>query len=189
MAARRDADEPRHDAFAMVSAAVPLGRDRGAAGLDLSGGTPTISPRLAPDWKWLGVHNLPYRGTSLTWFVARAPEMRMYTNFAFHQSSPYIAYEHDISHLVATDGHASVSLGLRQADDIVLFVGNTVERTISTAVRISESVQGTYRMRSFDSMRGAWVDGDAISADQLRVGVPIQLERKGFWLIELQQET
>jgi len=161
----------------------------GAAGLDLSGGTPTISPRLAPDWKWLGVHNLPYRGTSLTWFVARAPEMRMYTNFAFHQSSPYIAYEHDISHLVATDGHASVSLGLRQADDIVLFVGNTVERTISTAVRISESVQGTYRMRSFDSMRGAWVDGDAISADQLRVGVPIQLERKGFWLIELQQET
>lgn len=161
----------------------------GAAGLDLSRGTPTVSPRLAPDWKWLGVQNLPYRGTSLTWFVARAPDMRMYTNFTFHQSSPYIAYEDDISHHVATDGHASVSLGLRQADDIVLFVGNTVERSISTAVRIREGVQGAYRMRSFDSMRGSWVDGNTISADQLRVGLPIQLERKGFWLIELQQET
>ena len=113
----------------------------------------------------------------------------MYTNFNFHQSSPYIAYENDISDLVATDGHASVALGLRQADDIVLFVGNTVERTISTAVRISDGVQGTYRVRSFDSMRGAWVDGDTVSGDKLRVGVPIQLERKGFWLIELRQET
>lgn len=161
----------------------------GAAGLDLSGGTPTVSPRLAPDWKWLGVQNLPYRGSYLTWFVARAPDMRMYTNFAFHQSSPYIAYETDISDVVETDGHASVSLALRQGTDIVLFVGNTVERTVSTAVRVREGVQGSYRMRCFDSMRGAWIDRESLSADQLRVGVPIQLERKGFWLIELQQEA
>ena len=44
-------------------------------------------------------------------------------------------------------------------------------------------------MRCFDSMRGAWIDRESLSADQLRVGVPIQLERKGFWLIELQQEA
>jgi hypothetical protein len=161
----------------------------GAAGLGLSGGSPTLSPRLAPDWKWLGVQNVPFRGTSITWFVARAPDVRLYTNFAFHQSDPYVAYDEDITNAVRTDGHASVALGLRKGTDIVLFAGNTVPRTITTALRITEGAHGTYRMRTFNSMRGAWTDAGTVTAERLTVGIPIELERKGFVLIELQQET
>ena len=161
----------------------------GVAGLDLSGGTPTVTPRLAPDWKWLGVQNLPYRGQDLTWFVARAPELRMYSNFAFHQSSPYIAYRDDISGSLRTSGHAASALGLRQDDDLVLFVGNTVERTVATALRIEAGVSGSYALRAYNSLRGAWVDEGRVSADALRRGLPLQLERKGFWLAELRQQT
>ena len=161
----------------------------GAAGLDLSGGTPTVSPRLAPDWKWLGVQNLPYRGNALTWFVVRTPELRMYSNFAFHQSSPYVAYSDDVSTSVRTVDHAAVALALRQDDDLVVFLGNTVERTIATALRITDGVSGSYALRTYNSLRGAWIDEGRISADALARGVPVQLERKGFWLAELRQET
>ncbi len=161
----------------------------GAAGLDLSNGTPAASPRLAPDWKWMGVQNLPYRGRTLTWFVARAPEIRMYSNFAFHQASPYTAYRDDVTASLRTDGHAAAALGLRQDDDLVVFVGNTVERTVATALRIPDGVSGSYRMRAYNSLRGAWVDEGQVSAEALRRGLPLQLERKGFWLAELRQET
>jgi len=161
----------------------------GAAGLDLSGGTPTVSPRLAPDWKWLGVQNLPYRGNALTWFVVRVPELRMYSNFAFHQPSPYVAYEDDVSDAVQSLDHAAVTLALRQESDLVLFAGNTAERTIATALRLGDGVSGSYELRTFNSLRGAWTDEGRVSADALANGLPVQLERKGFWLAELRQET
>jgi glycogen debranching enzyme len=161
----------------------------GAAGLNPWGTTPTLSPRLPPDWKWLGVGNLPFRGKALTWFAVRVPEIRTYANFVMHEDAGSVAYGEDISNDVSTDGHSSVSLGLRQGDDLALFVGNTVSRTISTAVRVGNGVAGTYGMRVFNSMRGAWVEGEATDADALRRGLPLQLERKGFCLIELRQET
>ena len=69
----------------------------GAAGLELSDDSLALRPRLAPDWKWLGVRNLPYRGRRLSWFVVRAPELQLYTNFHPQQSDPYQAYDEDIS--------------------------------------------------------------------------------------------
>lgn len=161
----------------------------GAAGLDLGSANPKLSPRLAPEWKWLGVQNLPLRGKTLTWWVVRIPEIRMYTNFTFHQADPYIAYRDDITAAVHTDGNASIALGLRQGDDLALFVGNTVERTVATAVRVTDGVRGRYHMKSFNSMRGAWTERSGVSADELETGIPIELERKGFVLVELQQET
>jgi hypothetical protein len=161
----------------------------GAAGLDLSGDTPTVSPRLAPEWKWMGVQNLPYRGKELTWFIARAPELRMYSNFAFHQSSPYLAYSEDVSAALSTDRNGSVTMGLRQDGDLVLFVGNTAQRTISTALRFEDGARGSYAMRTFNSMFGGWKENGHVDADELRRGLPVQLERRGFSLIELRQAT
>ncbi len=161
----------------------------GAGGLDLSSVAPTLSPRLAPDWKWLGVQNVPFRAKALTWFVVRVPDMRMYTNFPFHQPDPYVAYTDDITQWVAADGQTVVALALKQDADIAVLVGNTVERTVATAVRITHGIHGTYRLKSFNSIRAAWNDEGSVSAEQLSVGMPLQLERKGFALLELQQET
>ncbi len=161
----------------------------GAAGLDLSHGAPTVTPRLAPDWKWLGVRNLPYADRTLTWFTVRTPELRLYSNYAFDQSSPYLAYDRDVSETLHLGGHAATSIGLRKGNNLVAFVGNTVERTVATSLRIDDDLQGSYRMRTFNSLRGAWIDGGAVSADQLANGIALELERRGFWVIELEQET
>lgn len=161
----------------------------GAGGLNLSGGTPSITPRLSPDWKWLGVRDVPFCGKRLTWFVVRAPDVRMYTNYNFQQSSPYLAYETDITNRLDLTGDAAVALALRQNQNVVLFVGNTTERTITTAVRIKDELSGAFAVRVFNSLRGAWIEEDAITAGDLQRGVPVQLERKGFCVLELRQEA
>ena len=84
----------------------------GAAGLDLSGGAPSIEPRLAPDWKWLGVRNLPLGKQHLTWFAVRLPELRLYTNFRFQQRTEYVAYDTDISRCMTIGGGAAVGIAL-----------------------------------------------------------------------------
>ncbi|MFN2528006.1 MAG: amylo-alpha-1,6-glucosidase [Candidatus Baltobacteraceae bacterium] len=161
----------------------------GAAGLNLSGATPSITPRLSPDWKWLGVRDVPFCGRNLTWFVVRAPELQMFTNYDFQQSSPFVAYEKDITNRLDVSSDAVVSIALRQDQNVVLFVGNTTERTVTAAVSIKDQLRGSFAVRIFNSLRAAWVDGDAITAGDLERGVPVQVERKGFCLFELRQEV
>ena len=161
----------------------------GAGGLDLSGGSPTVAPRLAPDWKWLGVRNVPYRNRTLTWFVARAPNIELYSNYAFHQPTPYVAYEHDVSDRLHVSGNAATAIGLRRADDYVVLVGNATDRTVTTALRFDSDTAGSYRMRFFNSLRNAWTDGISLSSEKLKRGIALELERKGFWIVELEQET
>lgn len=161
----------------------------GAGGLDLSGGAPSVEPRLAPDWKWLGVRNVPYRDRTLTWFVVRTPELRLYSNCAFHQPTPYVAYDDDVSEHLHMNGRAAAVIGLRRGSDFVVMVGNDMERTIATALRFDLELRGSYRVRTFNSLRGAWVEGGPVSAADLQRGIAIELERKGFWAVELEQET
>lgn len=161
----------------------------GAGGLDLTGGSPSVSPRLAPDWKWLGVRNVPYRERQLTWFVVRTPELRLYSNCAFNQSTPYIAYDDDISEYIRATGQVTAAVALRRGADYVLFVGNALERTTTAALRLELEIAGTYRMRMFNSMRGDWSDRQTASAADIRRAIAVELERKGCCVIELAQET
>jgi glycogen debranching enzyme len=161
----------------------------GAAGLDISGDTPSINPRLAPDWKWMGVSNLPFRGKNLTWFVVRLPDLQMYGNVYFDRSIPCIEYDTDESSHVKTIGDAVSSIALRKGNNIVLFMGNTSEHTISTAVTLDLPLSGSYSAKTFNSLRGAWVDGEEADRNALRRGIPVELDGKGFCVIELRQEV
>ena len=146
-------------------------------------------PNLAPQWKWLGVQNLPYRGQSLTFFAVRQPEVQLYANFHFQESSPYVAYDEDVSAGLQVTGDAACALGLRQGSHLLLFVGNTEERTVTTALTFRQELQGAYRCRIFDSLMNRWQQqDDLLPGAKLRSGITVQLERRGFCLYDLQQE-
>jgi hypothetical protein len=160
----------------------------GVAGLLTEGDSVRCWPHLAPDWKWMGVQDLLYRGQRITWFAVRVPELQMYTNFQFQESSPYLAYEEDISANVHVTGDSSVSLGLRQGADLLLFVGNTEDRTTTAALWLEADITGAYRWRVFNSLIGRWHEtDDLLSAERLRTGITLQLERSGFWVLDLKQ--
>lgn len=161
----------------------------GAAGLNVSASSPSVNPKLAPDWQWMGVSNVLFRGKHLTWFAVRAPQLQMYANFRFDQSLECKAYEKDVTNRVNVTGDAATSMGLKTADSLVLFVGNTTEHTVTTAVSTDLPLGGSYNVKSYNSLRGEWVEGYALDAGELRRGVPIQLDRKGFCVFELRQES
>ncbi|HEX3468420.1 MAG TPA: hypothetical protein VHT05_10110 [Candidatus Elarobacter sp.] len=161
----------------------------GAAGLDLSAGTPTVNPRLAPSWKWIGVRDLPLGERTLTWFAARAPNLELYINAPLESKSPTNVYEHDISGSLWIEGEAAVAIALRRGDDIVVFVGNTCERTMTMAARVCDGIRGEFAVREFNSMRGDWVDRPRLTAAQLNQGVPVDLEGSGFCILQLRQDV
>ncbi len=163
----------------------------GMGGVDHSDGAVQVHPRLAPDWSWMGLRNLPYRGKGLTWFAVRVPDVVIYSNSPFQEATPYLAYEEDISDAVHVGGESTCALGLRQGPNLIVFVGNTDAHTIATAVRVeATTLAGAYRCRTFNSLRGQWVEEpDLISAERLRRGITVQIERKGFCLYDLKQEV
>ncbi len=161
----------------------------GAAGLDLSGSVPTLNPQLSPDWRWLGVRNLPLCGKKLTWFVVRTPDLHIYTNQHFESDTPYEAYDTDFTEKMHINGEGVVGFALRHLQRVAIFLGNTTERTTTTAFRIEDGLSGSYAVRCFNSLRGAWIDSNVVSATELRRGIPLELEQKGFCVLELSQEV
>jgi hypothetical protein len=161
----------------------------GAAGLDISSGIPRVFPHLAPDWKWMGVRNVPHCDRTISWLAVRAPELRLYADFHFQEAAPYVAYEEDISPDVVVVVESVVGMGMRQGENMLLFAGNTDNRTVVTSLRVTAEVSGAYRLHVFDSLLGHWKDRGVAQAALLRQGIVLQLERKGFWLIEAIQEA
>lgn len=162
----------------------------GVAGLDLAGDSIKVTPRLAPDWKWMGVQNLPYRGRRLTWLAVRAPEIMLYTNFLCpRDSTPAATFEEDITGQVHASGESICALGLQQGQNLLLFAGNTAARTTTSSLRVTCDLQGSYRVRSYNSLLERWIDEDhLVSGDDLQRGVIVTIERRGFCVLDLQQE-
>jgi hypothetical protein len=160
----------------------------GAAGLDVSGGTPTIAPRLAAQWKWTAVRDLLLGGTRVTWFMVRAPDIQLYTNATFRCSGSSAKYESDISGLLTLEGQDVIAIALRDEATIIVLIGNTSGLTVTASVAVAE-LRGSFAARQFNSLRGIWVDAGALTAAQLKRGVAIELESQGFCLLELRQDV
>lgn len=164
----------------------------GIAGFEVSQGVISVTPHLAPDWKWLAVENLPFRDHFLTWFAVRLRDgISIYTNFNTPTAdTPSTNYQDDISAYVQAAGDAVCAVGFRQGENLVMFVGNTGDRTSTTLVKITAQMSGSYHLRTYNSMLGEWIDTDErVPVDRLRRGLSVDLERRGFAVLELQQET
>jgi hypothetical protein len=158
----------------------------GAAGLDLSGDAPRVDPHLAPSWRWLGVRNLRLRGKAVSWFVVRLPELTMFANFDFQSDLEYHAYEKDVTeYLVDAVGSDMTVMALQRDGEIVIFVGNTADRTVVGPLRLRRGMRGTFAVRTFSSLRGEWSDEADMRASELVRGLPVQIDRHGFLVLRL----
>ena len=157
----------------------------GAAGLNLAGDQPSVTPRLAPDWKWLGVRNVMFRGKTLSWFAIRQPDLRMYSTFEFKESAEGTVYESDCTDKVHLTGEVAAPMALQRGNEYAILVGNTTERTITTALCLKDAARGKYRVRCYTSLRGEWVESE-VSSEDLGSGLPLELDRHGFCALLLE---
>lgn len=161
----------------------------GAAGLDLAADEPSCNPRLSPDWRWLGVRNLRFRGTFVTWFVVRSPELTMYATFCFKSELEYHQYDADLTDTLLESVSDDVTAILLQRNgEMVLFVGNTSDRTVSTSIKFKRDIGGRFTTKSFSSMRGEWIE-DQIDGKVLNRGLAVQIDRRGFIVVELRRQV
>ena len=161
----------------------------GAAGLDMSSRVPDLAPRLARDWKWLGVRNLPLRGAHISWFAVRLDELAVYASYPFASVHGDCRYDEDISDALGVTGGEAVVIGLRRADRITILVGNTLDRTVMTALSLDHpQARSLRKLRVFDSLRSEWTDVPDFTPDRLHDGYPIQIDRHGFCLLEFSSE-
>ena len=157
----------------------------GVAGIDITTDPPGLTPRMAPAWSWYGMRELPFRGRKLTWFAVQTPDLHVYANTPFAQTASE-TYAEDVSHLLRLSGASVVALALRRPGSFAVLVGNTNEHSVVTSLRIADpKLDGMHAMRVYNSLRNAWVEKHALTADRLRAGLPLEIERKGFCLIEL----
>lgn len=163
----------------------------GAAGLDMSTRKPSLVPRPARDWKWLGVRNLPLRGKHISWFAVRLDALTVYASYAFECIEPQQRYDEDVSSALHVTGEEAVVIGLRRPGKVAILIGNTRDRTISTALSLKLKdldLGGSARLRVYNSLRSEWIDVPEYRPEHLRVGYPLQIDRHGFCLLELSAE-
>lgn len=160
----------------------------GVLGLDISGPHPRLEPHLPAGWKWCGVRNLPYRGTPVAWIVARVPEPRVWSNQQFESSLPIETLAEDCSERVQCSGDAVRCIAVGDQARIVALVGNTSDRTVTTALRLRDA-GGPWTIRAYDSLERRRLDEETVREHEIAGGVPIRLEPKGFRLVELHREN
>jgi len=161
----------------------------GAAGLDMSSRTPNLKPRPARDWKWLGVRNLPLRGKHISWFAVRLDALAVYSSYPFDSVDEACRYDCDISDALHVTGEEAVVIGLQRDGHIIILIGNTLDRTVTTALSLDHpQLDRLRRLRAYNSLRSEWVDVPQYRPEHLRNGYAIQVDRRGFCLLELSME-
>ena len=158
----------------------------GTFGIDVSSVPPSVEPHLPAHWSWSGVRNIPYQGKQLTCLYARTPELRLWSSLPVDGAFASTVLEEDMSDEVHCSGDDAVAGALRDGSRIVALVGNTTDRTVTTAVRF-DGVRGQYAVRRYESMRGSWAVEEHRGA-QLHNGLMLLLQPKGFELLELTQQ-
>jgi hypothetical protein len=158
----------------------------GACGFELRPGKPACNPKLAPNWKWIGARNVPFRGKSLTWFSARLPEPALYANFDCVTSLPLQQYHRDVTPQLLL-GDDVIEIAMRRGSDFVIFIGSTASRTITTPLRFRRRLRGRYHVRYFTSLLGEWAHRPNVDGARLERGFAVDVDALGFCLVELQR--
>jgi hypothetical protein len=158
----------------------------GACGLGAHGSQLACHPRLPPQWKWLGARNVFVRGKRLTWFVARVPEPALYANFACETDLTLHRYDRDVTPMLRLNEDVT-EIALQRGEDIVIFIGNTSEHTVTTPLRMARLLRGRYHVRYFTSLLSEWERRENVDGSKLERGLAIDIDSRGFCVVELQR--
>ena len=162
----------------------------GAGGLVAGANPPELRPRLANGWSWLGVRNICLRGKSVSWFAARIDDIHVFVNHPFEGVDDEHLYDEDITDRLHASGESVVLVAFRRRSSAIICIGNTRDRTVTTSVRLRDThLKGKYRLRTYNSLRGEWIEERGFDPDRLREGLAVEVSRRGFCILEFDEEA
>ena len=120
---------------------------------------------------------------------ARLDALAVYASYPFDSVDEERRFDEDISSALHVTGEEAVVIGLRRSNEIVILIGNTLDRTVTTALSLDHpQLKSLRKLRVYNSLRSEWIDVPQYRPEHLEVGYPIQIDRHGFCLLELSSE-
>ena len=77
-------------------------------------------------------------------------------------------------------GDDVTEIALRRGENIVILIGNTASRTITTPLRFARQLRGRYHVRYFTSLLGEWVRHEDLDGEEMERGFALEIEALGF---------
>jgi hypothetical protein len=134
------------------------------------------------------LRNLPYHDTFLSYFLVReaASGFRVYSTAPVDSDWDVEVYPKDISDHIRVYSTRLVTIALAREDGMVILVGNCSMQTVLSPIAIVDEAPASsrFRVRVYNSERGAWEEGQEVSTADLH-GTIVAIEANGFRLLEL----
>jgi hypothetical protein len=170
---------------------------QGICGINLRAGplssTLTCTPRLPPEWKWVGLRRLLYRGRELSYFAVRTPEgSHIYATNEYPVETAQATqqlYDKDVSTSVTTNDPLVQHVAFQKPGEVLVCLGSCAAQTILCPLRLGRLLErdAEYRVEIYHSEWNRWVPGERVlGADLERTGV--QIEAGGYRLLRFQQK-
>jgi Bacterial alpha-L-rhamnosidase 6 hairpin glycosidase domain len=160
----------------------------GVCGLVLQPGVARINPLIPHHWTWVGLRDLPYHGSLLSYFIVREADagFRIYSTAPVESDWDIAVYDTDVSDSIRVFEENVVALALSRQNGAAVLIGNTGNQTVHTPIMYTGPLTlGThYEARTYNSERVAWEENGILSIDDLRSHA-LTIEAGGFRLIEL----
>ena len=144
----------------------------------------TLEPHLPPDWQWLRVHELPYRGQRLSFFLTRESDgMHVYTCDTVAGALISHRYDEELVHGVETITAGVSITAYRKPREILVCLGNSLDTPALGPFLAHHALEsGTrYAVSRLSSAEDAWHEGGVIAGAELQ-RVAIRLEARGYAL-------
>jgi hypothetical protein len=166
---------------------------------------PNIQPLMPPEWKWVGLRNLPYQDRQLSYFAARmspggpdAPPsageksssypLHLYATAAVTSANgtPVEAYTSDVTDRVGVINEALRVVALERPGELLICVGNTALETTIGALELGRVLGqgGRFSVQLYDSELGGWVDLQRRTQAHLH-RIALNIEAQGFRIVRL----
>lgn len=131
----------------------------GVAGVKLDLNGIPLDPRIPSNWQWLRIHNLPYRGGSLSYFLTRERDgLHVYTTNHFSGDTMQHHYEEELE-----VGAKSITTGIsttafRRGSEVLVCMGSSLDLPALSPVLAhhSLSVGSNYRVWRLTNRDQEW---------------------------------
>jgi glycogen debranching enzyme len=166
---------------------------QGVCGVNIRTDMLSFNPHLPPDWKWVGLRRLPYRGRQFSCFAVRTPEgPQAYATTEVESDTtpaPLHPYDQDVSSSVATNNPLVQHLVLKKAGEVLVCLGSSASQTVLFPLRLGSLLDrdATYQVEIYHSEWNRWVKGErALGREMEEAGV--QIDAGGYRLLRFQHQ-
>lgn len=157
----------------------------GLCGVAVEGSRLTVNPRLAPDWMWIGIQQLPFAGDTVTWFAARQGNaLCLLTDGDLDTDGPLERYQTDITGRVWVDDYAVHHLAFQRPGEIMICLGNEHYHPTAVTVRAPLEAEREYELTVYDSSLQQWL-GPRVATGAALDPLLVDIVTGGYRLVRL----